>query len=163
MWILQTTRVMWPIPTVEVSVAPIAQALTPWLFHRSCTKSCGTRENTRTPLGTAMANSLLSTALATRECLEPLFADKQPLTYKTVSDTDSMGTTSLDGKMIPCRRLWTPYPVASAPMPTAVFLKFSLPRTPWLARRLNKQSKTLARMELGSRNFQEALLSFELK
>ena len=53
-------------------------------------------------------------------------------------DTVSMVITYLDGKATLCKRLWMPYLAASARMPIATSLKYSLLRIQWIVRRRSK-------------------------
>jgi hypothetical protein len=75
------------------------------------------------------------------------------LTATTAPATASTETISLVGKTTRCKRPWTRFQVASARTRTAAFSRSSLQRIPWLARRLSKFPRMLARMEDGSRNF----------
>jgi hypothetical protein len=153
----QTTRATLLTPTAVVLVHQRALALIQSLFHRSCTRSCGILDDTRTMLGTR-ASSRSYTVSATGK-YPPTISRRLSLIDILAPVTDSMATTSLDGRTTLCRRLWTLSPAASAPMLTAAFSRFSLRRTPWLARRLSKFLRTLASPEHGSRSFQEVCQS----
>lgn len=71
------------------------------------------------------ASNLLFTALVTRKSIDQNYAQAKSLTLMTESDMVSMVTTSLGGRVTLYRRPWMHYPVASVPMPIAVFLRSS--------------------------------------